>query len=699
MSGTDIGFEEYLSTLSSRVSNQAIEAATGIDDVGVVAFREEAFTEVVLATLEDLGQLADTQNCYFDRRLGRGIAKVNAWGLDEENGQVTLVTTIFRGLGTPASITRTELNQATDRALRVFSEACRDWFSEMEPASDAFDMMQRLHEVHDQVDRVRIVVIGDGIAVDIGNLDIGNDSLQVQADIWDLRRLFRADSSGRAYEPIEIDLVQWLGQPLPCIASPESEAGFDVYLAILPGNLLHQLYHEFGARLLELNVRSFLQARGKVNRGIRDTLKDEPSAFIAYNNGISATAEWVETASSGEGLAITRLRGLQVVNGGQTVASIHRAKDRDKIDLSDVYVQAKLTVVRPEQVETLVPLISRYANTQNRVNEADFSANHPFHVKLQQLALTVWVPGEQSRWFYERARGQYEVAQQREGSTQAQLTRFKKANPPNQRFDKVSHAKYNNTWDLLPHIVSRGGQKNFVAFMQQLSKEHGARWEPDSAYYRDSIAKAIIFKHAERLARQHKFPGYRANAIAYTVALVSYRTAGRINLEHIWDEQLLSQALADTLDSWMTQIYDAFVESAAGRNVTEWCKKEDCWRHLQTLDLAVSAELEAELAEGQALPELPTGGSKSTASLTTQDRENIARVMQISAEEWVHISGWGSRTGTLQPWQCGIATTLASYAAGSWARIPSDKQSKHGVKILAQADQEGGRIGSEEDFV
>jgi len=699
MSATEIGFEDYLVTLTSRVANQAIEAATDIDDVGVVAFREEAFTEVVLATLEDLGQLTDTQNCYFDRRLGRGIGKVNAWGLDEENGQVTLVTTIFRGLGSPASITRTELNQAIERALRVFSEARRDWFSEMEPASDAFDMMQRLHEVHDQVDRVRIVVIGDGIAADIGNLDSENNGLQVQADIWDLRRLFRADSSGLPYEPIEIDIVQLLGQALPCIASPESEAEFDVYLAILPGNLLYQLYHEFGARLLELNVRSFLQARGKVNRGIRDTLKDEPSAFIAYNNGISATAEWVEVTNTDSGLALTRLRGLQIVNGGQTVASIHRAKDRDKIDLTNVYVQAKLTVVRPEQVETLVPLISRYANTQNRVNEADFSANHPFHVKLQQLALTIWVPGEQSRWFYERARGQYEVEQQREGATQAQLTRFKKANPPNQRFDKVSHAKYITTWDQLPHIVSRGGQKNFVSFMDQLKKEHGARWEPDSAYYRHSIAKAIIFKHAERLARQHKFPGYRANAIAYTVALVSYRTAGRIDLDQVWNEQALSQALADTLNSWMPEVYDAFVESAAGRNVTEWCKKEECWRHLQTLDLGVSAELEEELAEGQALPDLTTGGSKGTASLTAKDRENIARVMQISAEEWVHISGWGARSGTLQPWQCGIATTLASYAAGGWARVPSDKQANHGVKILAQADREGGRSGSEEDFV
>jgi AIPR protein/Abortive infection phage resistance protein N-terminal domain len=690
MSATEVGFEEYLGTLRARVNDQAIEAATDTDDVGVVAFKEEVLTGVVLAILEDLGQLADTQTCYFDRRLGRGIGKINAWGMDEENGQVTLVTTIFRGLGAPSSITRTDLVQAIKRARRVFLEARLGRFSGMEPASEAYDMMQRLYEVRDKVDRVRILVIGDGHAADLGKLDASAEGLEVQTEIWDLRRLFRADSSGLPYESIEIDFAQRLGQPLPCIASPKSGADFDVYLAVLPGSLLHQLYHEFGARLLELNVRSFLQARGKVNRGIRNTLEDDPSAFIAYNNGISATAEWVETTNGESGLALTRLRGLQIVNGGQTVASIHRAKDRDKLDLSSVYVQAKLTVVQPKQVETLVPLISRYANTQNRVNEADFSANHPFHVNLQKLALTVWVPGEQSRWFYERARGQYEVAQQREGITQAQVRRFKQANPPQQRFDKISLAKYVNAWGQLPHIVSRGGQKSFVEFMQRVNKEHGARWEPDAAYYRRAVAQAIIFKHAERLARQHKFSGYRANAIAYTVALVSYRTAGRVDLDQIWNEQELSQALADTLDRWMPDVHAAFVESAAGRNVTEWCKKEECWRHLQTLDHEVSQDLEEQLAEGQVLPELARSGGQKP-NLSPQDRENIARVMQVPAEDWVYISGRGARSGSLQPWQCGIATTLASYAAGGWTKIPSHKQANQGVKILAQAEREGWR--------
>jgi hypothetical protein len=72
--------------------------------------------------------------------------------------------------------------------------------------------------------------------------------------------------------------------------------------------------------------------------------------------------------------------------------------------------------------------------------------------------------------------------------------------------------------------------------------------------------------------------------------------------------------------------------------------------------------------------------------------------MQISTKGWVHISGWGARTGTLQSWQCSIATTLASYSAGGWVKILSQKQANQGVKILEQADRNGWRSSSEEDF-
>lgn len=697
MSDDQNRFEEYLAALRSRVSDRCLELAVEGDAVAPAGFREEAFTEVVLEALEDLGQVSGGEICYLERRLGRATGRVNGWNFEADSGQVDLFTTIYRGLETPGNVTATDLGNAVRRAVYVFMEARNGAHAQMEPASAEFDMMQRLNEIWPDVNRVRVIVIADGLAADPGDPAQMPDGPELQVEVWDLKRLFRAAVSGLPYESVEIDIVKRLGKPLPCLVMPESSADYRSCLAIIPGELLHSLYHEFGARLLELNVRSFLQARGKVNRGIRDTLKQEPARFLAYNNGITATAEGLEIGTGRNNQSgITRITGLQVVNGGQTVASIHRAKERDRIDLSDVYVQAKITIVRPEHIETLVPLISRYANTQNRVNEADFSANHPVHVRLQQLSETVWTPGEQSRWFYERARGQYQVARARDGTTPARLRRFDAATPSRQRFDKVQLAKYINAWDQLPHIVSRGGQKNFVRFMERLGKLHGEGWEPDAGYYRQLIAKAILFKRAEKVARQYGFPGYRANAVAYTLSLLSFRTAGRVNLEQVWNEQDVSRAVGESIYDWMPLVYNEIIASAGDRNVTEWCKKEECWRHIQTVNLAVTPLLERELSEGQPLPNVGDQEGREGLNLSAEDRENIARIMQVSAEEWIHICGWGSNSGELKPWQVGIATTLASYAATGWTRVPSKKQAAQAIAILRSADENGGRQRTDE---
>ena len=684
---------EFIANLRSRVNDRAIEAAEDESGAVPMGFREEAFTAVVLEMLEDLGQVSGGDICHFDRRLGRGIGKLNAWNVDEENGQVDLFTTIFRGLENPTNINATDLSQAIRRAAHVYAEAHSGIHEQMEPASPDYDMMQRLHEVWPSITRLRVIVIADGTAADLGKVDFDTKRLEVRVEVWDLRRLFRLSASGLPYEATKIDLVERLGGPLPCLPMPESSADYGCYLAIIPGDLLHSLYHAYGARLLELNVRSFLQARGKVNRGIRDTLKAEPARFLAYNNGISATAESVELAGCADGSpGITHITGLQIVNGGQTVASIHRARERDRVELKDVFVQAKLSIVRPEHIETLVPLISRYANTQNKVNEADFSANHPFHVRLQQLSGAVWTPGEQSRWFYERARGQYEVARAREGDTAARLKRFEQANPPRQRFDKVDLAKYLNAWAGFPHLVSRGGQKNFVHLMERLARSHREDWEPDPDFYRQLVAQAIIFKRAEKTGRQHKFSGYIANAVAYTVALISYRTAGRLDLEEVWSAQSVSAALDETIREWMPQVHAGIVESAGSRNVTEWAKKEECWRHIQTLPVHLAPEMEAELADGQPLPTVGDQAGQRGVNLTPLDRENIARVMQISPEQWIGISGWGARSNRLQGWQIGIATTLAGYAATGWAKVPSKKQALQAAEILRIAEEEADEV-------
>jgi hypothetical protein len=94
--------------------------------------------------------------------------------------------------------------------------------------------------------------------------------------------------------------------------------------------MLADIYNDYRSALLERNVRSFLQFNGKVNKGIRDTLKTAPHRFLPYNNGLSTTASSVVLTGASNGTAhIRSLADFQIVNGGQTTASIAAASRRD----------------------------------------------------------------------------------------------------------------------------------------------------------------------------------------------------------------------------------------------------------------------------------------------------------------------------------------------------------------------------------
>ena len=209
------------------------------------------------------------------------------------------------------------------------------------------------------------------------------------------------------------------GYNVPCIISTSENEEYQSYLAIISGQALAAIYEKYGSRLLEQNVRSFLQFTGKVNKGIRTTILKEPHMFLAFNNGIAATAERIELGVSpdGKGLVITSVQDFQVVNGGQTTASIYHTLKKDKADISGIFVQLKLSVVKNRNnFSEIVSRISEYANTQNKVSVSDLSSNRPYHIELEKLSRNIFAPhvtgqiGQQTKWFYERARGQYKNA-------------------------------------------------------------------------------------------------------------------------------------------------------------------------------------------------------------------------------------------------------------------------------------------------
>ncbi len=653
---------------------------------GAESMLSEVFTTRMIEVLVDAGEFEEALPCYLRER---GI-EVHGYGIDDDD-TLNLLTAIYRGVVPPTNVTRTDVATAF-RRLETFWERSRNGgvHEGLEESSDAHDMALRVHRVARDISRIKLFVVTDGTAA-VEYLEPEDvDGVEIRRSVWDITRLHRLEGSGQPQEPIEVDLNASFGGPLPCLSVGTGHEDYSAFLAVIPGRILADIYDAYGARLLELNVRSFLQAKGKINRGIRDTLAAEPTRFLAYNNGISATASRVDVVDlPGGGVGIGRIFDLQIVNGGQTTASIHRAM-RSKVDLTDVSVQAKITVIDPTRVRDIVPRISRYANSQNKVSEADLSANDPFHVELERLSRTTWAPAtgatrRATKWFYERARGQYADALARETSP-ARRRRFRDEWPPGQKFTKTDIAKFEAPWDQFPHLASLGAQKNFILFMTRM-KDRGA-FNPDGIYFQRLVAKAILFKKTDRIVARQEFGGYKANIVYYTIAKLSHATAQRLNLTEIWDEQDISPPVEAALEELCHVAYRVIAElTPGGANVTEWAKKEQCWRLMREQPWDVPASLRRHLVGRTA------GGSDESGLVTAPDADNaaeaavIAEVSAVGPDGWLALASWAKETGNLAAWQRGLA-----FGIGVRLRRGSDptmKQAIQGKKILDAAASVG----------
>ncbi|WP_129671784.1 AIPR family protein [Candidatus Chloroploca sp. Khr17] len=577
MSNDDLELARFVENLHQEV---IIDAEGNQTEEEGSSFREEAFTRIMIEYLTEAGELEDGHVCYHS---ARGI-KVNGYNLQEEEGRLDLFISIYIQNPSPTTVRKDTVESAFKQLINFLSKVYKGYHQSIEEASPSFDMAQLIYSQRSQLSHVRLFLFTDGLTTLQTKKSQEVNGVNYSYNIWDLRRTYRCITSGQQREAIKINFLNQYNFIIPCLAMPESQADYRAYVAIIPGEILCKIYAEYGSRLLERNVRSFLQAKGNVNKGIRQTILKEPHRFLAYNNGISATAETVKLVDlHNGGQGIVEICDLQIVNGGQTTASLYQAVRKDKADISGIYVQTKLTVVDRDRMDEIVPLISRYANNQNKVSEADFSANDPFHIRVEELSRTIWAPTvngtqRQTRWFYERARGQYADAKNRE-STPAKQKAFTLTHPNAQKFTKTDLAKFEHTWDQLPHIVSLGAQKNFAKFTVGLTEKR--RPEPDETYFTHLIAKAILFKTAEKIVQSEKFGGYRANIVTYTLAYLSYKAQQKVDLDKIWKQQSLTPSLQQAIHMISREVHQVITHPPDGRNVTEWCKKESCWKAIQ----------------------------------------------------------------------------------------------------------------------
>ena len=654
-------------------------------------FNEPVFVEKVCDDLVEQAVIENYIQCSFKKE--NLYLKVDAWSHNENNGVLTLVVSHYRD--TLETLTPAKAIQVGKNAIRFFERSLdSNFYQTMEETDLAYPLVRDICLKSASITSLKIVVITN---CQTSKLFKGIESIEVQGfpvnfDVWDIERLYRIGSSKTGKEAIEIDFKDEFGECLPCLKAFSETDEYQSYLLVLPGSLLSKLYDKYTERLLEQNVRTFLQFKGKVNKGMRNTIINQPNMFFAFNNGLTATAEDITTLEDHGNTMISKLKNLQIVNGGQTTASIYNTLKKERADLSQVFIQVKLTIVPPEFVETIVPKISEFANTQNKVNAADFFSNSPFHWRFEELSRRVWAPSaegglQETHWFYERARGQYMTAKTK--LTPAEQKKFEKINPKPQMLTKTDLAKFYNSWEKMPHVVSLGAQKNFGKFADVMTEQWNKDDKPfNELFFKESIAKAILFKELDKkIMKQPWYGGYKANIVTYTISKFRHIIDGKgklLDLTAIWNNQSLPSELLNNLLDIAAKVNEVIKDTPQHvTNIGEWCKKPDCWENVINTHVPLTDAVESMLID----PIVAKEQRKEAATVQGIDNGIEAQkyVFDKTDKYWKSMQAWNKTSFALSHKE----KSILDLAAAIPIKIPTEKQCLSLLDVEKKALEEG----------
>lgn len=674
--------------------------------------KDFAFVCEISARLSEAEEFQDFIPCHYMGTGQRGKKlRVDGYEVDEVDDSIRLLIADFNPTDQLQTITKT-------RAATIFSQlksfleesiSGKIWSSALGSVDQIHELTGLLENYHSlskdgqrKVSRYKLYLITDSnLSEQLKELPTELlDNIPVEFHIWDVSRLKSVSSSPLGTEELEIDFSELVKDGLPCLKAGQTE-DYEGYLCVISGDVLADLYGRYGSRLLEGNVRSYLSSNVKVNKGIQGTIRKEPDRFFVYNNGISATASRAEVKETPSGLRLMSAKYLQIVNGGQTTASLSAAKTKDKANLAEIYIQMKLSVVKATEsdiLDEIIQNIARYSNTQTKVSDADFFSNHPFHRAIERRSRAIKAPAAEGAqyntyWFYERARGQYNNEQTKMSLSQKKT--FQRINPKPQLITKTDLAKYENSWRKLPHIVSRGAQKNFIAFAEYIEKEYGENGLKfdNEKYFKDVVARAIVFKFIERMVSQAKntwYGGdYRAQIVTYTIAKFMHTIEENIlgytiNFTLIWAKQSVTTMLANQLEVIAKIVSTEITKPpVAQMNVGEWCKKVECWDNLKEIRTPILDGLKEELISIKDVVE------KQQADVVESKKEvalnAVIEVIKLTHFGcWPKLSSWAQKYSPLYGKE---ADLVRNASRSNW--VPSDSQAAVLMKILKRLETEG----------
>jgi len=651
--------------------------------------KPQSFFEIVS---EDLVSVGDLTNSYTPAEYIKKGIEVYGYEFDEERKILTLLNHHFFQEEQIQTLSKLQIDTKFNRLKVFFNKCISGLYEMMEETSDAYSMAYNIKKYFErnQIDKVRLMILTDG-KVTRNLIQLPSEIInKIPFDfrIIDIEYLYNIYSSKNQNATFELEV------DLPCLKINEHSNLYQSYLSVINGSLLFNIYEEHGQKLFEQNVRTFLQFRGSVNRGLRNTIEYKPEMFFAYNNGITATATAVDFHESGN---IKRIENFQIVNGGQTTSAIYAAKKNSDKDISKVSVQMKLSVVKHEEIQDdFISKVAEYANTQNKINNSDFFSNSPFHKDMKEYSVQLYAPpmhGSQRRthWFYERVRGEYLNGQAYLNNDAKK--KFLLENPKEQVFDKTLLAKTENAWSQRPEIVSKGAQDSFKKFADKISelleRDNLAITE---SYFKDAIGRVILFRTVEKLITKASWydGGFRAQTVAYTISLFSYliNKAGRhLNFHSIWENQSLPDSLIHVLEILSEKVYTKITNPAAGyANITQWTKNTGCWESVKQIEYPIE-NLDSSLFIDQEEKKYIIKESKKSKELNKGVDIQIF-VISVDTKTWERVFDYYNNfksSSKLSSMQLDILRKMSS----NIIKTPSEKQSAILYQLYDTAKTEG----------
>ncbi|NKI26636.1 AIPR family protein [Arenibacter sp. 6A1] len=683
---TDFELEQFANELYHEINSLAYS-----DDDG--ASKENKFTEYIMEFLGEAGETEGIRLCpYFRENKNENIEiKINGYALEEGLESVDLFITHYEDINEIYRLYTADFENLLKWSTKFLNGSLKGHLEDIEQSSEAYGLARLIRDNKNGFIRVNIFILSNGnIPFDAPkNTKIkGFEDIQINVHIWDLERLHRLSQSKYNREPIEINFKETLGVTIPCLEMPSTNELYECYLAIISGQTLATLYKNYGTRLLESNVRAFLQQTGKVNRGIRDTIKNDPHLFLPYNNGLASTAIDVETELINGQKVITTVKDFQIVNGGQTTASLFHTFKKFKADLSEVFVQMKLTVIKDEDKKNeMVPYISRYANSQNKVSELDLTSNNPFLQKLEELSRTTYAidlndRSKQTIWYFERVQGQYREALNKE-PTKGKQDAFKLKYPTNQKLIKADVAKAMNIFKLMPYHVSKGAQKNYNVFLAEAEKEYKKN-KPTRVLWEDVVANTILFRTTDKLfGRKNQNPigdtNIKSHTVAYTLSLLHKITNNKINLGKIWENQCIDPELEHELKNGLVYVYKFFT-SLNVLLISEAAKAEKTWTLLvdqkeHPFDLGILKKYCSSDSE------LKKRYDNNIDNVAESKRYNeLQKIVELGIRFWDGLYTYNIRTKILTKYEDNIVSNIRSKIKRSGNF--TDSEIKNGILII-----------------